>query len=78
MNAIIKGQFLKMDSYHSEKQGKDVPVLVLFDGRESIRVDGFKVPADKVYKMGDVMNVPVRIFNSQYGLRVSFDADAVI
>lgn len=75
MNAVLKGQFLKMDSYYSEKQSKDVPYLVVFDGKESIRVDSAPVKVFSAFKLGMEVTVPVRVYNSQYGLRVYYNGE---
>lgn len=73
MKAVISGEFLKMSSYHSEKKNADIPQVILFDGQDAITVDA--VPSDygKGKKLGDKMTVPVKVYNGQYGLRISYD-----
>ena len=71
MKAILRGQFLKMDSYYSKKLDKEIPVLVLFDGEESVRVG--EISNEYSFSFGDEIVVAVRVFNGQYGLRIVFD-----
>jgi hypothetical protein len=77
MKAVIQGTFLGMSSFHSEKKNKDIPQAILYDGeKDNITVDD--VPAgyaDKV-KFGDQVELPVKIYSGQYGLRVSYDSPA--
>jgi len=78
MNALIQGTFLGMSSYHSEKKQKDIPQAILYDGeKDNVTIDD--VPADfaKTLNFGDrLADIPVKIYSSQYGLRVSYNSQA--
>lgn len=77
MKAIITGTFLSMGSYHSDKKNCDIPQAVLYDGeRETITVDGVPSEFGKALKLGDSVELPVKIYSSQYGLRVQYDSPA--
>lgn len=76
MKATISGLFLNVNSYHSNKKNCDIPVLNLFDGDDTVRVDDIPVTLVVGKIMGDPMTVPVKIFSGIYGMRITYCAPA--
>ena len=73
MNAIVSGQFLKAGHYHSKKQDKDIPQVLILSGDDTITIDNVPPIYAKDMQMGDELEIPVRVYNGNYGLRVVFD-----